>query len=344
MSLAVFFVPYAYKSLRLDHYSITKIMPLLLFLWFATSAIWFLLPNAFSTSLKRWSQGRQRLFLDINLLFTGIALTLYWTFLSCIVGMLVGGLTVRAVGFFTIAVCALIAVTFGVNFFKFFVDPASAFPASTPEIDLPNFSETGPGKLPEQVSDREIESAKDPGPLRKWLLALTVVLLFAGGIGLIFFRWLPSPAVLAFAESSWWPVVLLMFFTSIFALYGQTLPELSRRSRSPAHANAKIIAVLSLLAVATTHSLLTQFVPRMTSLIEPLQPVSVEFVIVKKYGEAKGCGYSARIAYSHIPERTTRICGLQPAVWKKLVPGDRLLVSGEGNRWGMIPKHVGIMR
>lgn len=333
LSVAVLFSDAGYAVFRLGRISPVILLRLFMCLWCATFGIWFLLPHTFANSLERWGSGPRRLILDIVLVLTLIWLALYWLFLSAMVR-----------SFPAVPLPPKVIVAIGtiwcVGYLTAFVTPAFAFPASTKTAQAS--SELGTSS---QAPINETAPAEPIRGYKRWLMMLASVPLFGGGLSLKFVTWLPSPETLVLANKWWWVAVLSVLLATTVSLHGHGRLPGGEQSRSIAHTKLKLISIVMAFTAMAMTSFLTMAVPKVWSFAEPLKQVHVEVVLVNRLNNSKErrCKYGGTVAYSVAPDRRATICGLQPAVWDELVPGDRLLVIGEGNRWGMIPKRVGIM-
>ena len=183
-------------------------------------------------------------------------------------------------------------------------------------------------------------NVEDPGG--RWptgsLIATGVVLALAalGAFGALYPMWVPAPGlgmqVRDNARSIFAASAVLGALLGA-AAGGYRTDSLLRWLGQKLAAAAVLSVVLALLA----QPFLRVGLPYAASYATPLAPMRQE-VSVARLGERHprgGCRYSALVAYGEPPSQTAWICEIPAQIWDGLRPGDRLVLSGPGNGYGL---------
>lgn len=320
-----------------DPYSVASAANYGLFAFCAVFGLWFLVPGIFDRSLARMRYGLSRLVCDIGFALAGLATLLVWALLLKLPHSLPRIYMPQQ----TIFALAMIWLPLYVHAFLFpgaafarhdeATGGASARSATRWPVAQDNFL-TLPLGMP-NVAGPGVEK---PGMGTKLLAIPGLLALLLAYFGWAHPLWLPSAELQTFLAAR--HTELLLGFALLGAVIGWqgsgrrgggTMKRLVQKTCGGA-TFAALLAVAAPFVAAVG-------LPYAVSFATSTTPASVEVTVVERGHAARrrACDYTASVTITGSSGTPATICDIPADLWETLSPGDRLVVSGPGTRFGI---------
>lgn len=320
-----------------DPYSIASAANYGLFAFCAVFGLWFFVPGIFDRSLARMRYGLSRLVCDVGFAAVGLATLLVWALLLKLPHSLprayIPQQMILAVALIWLPLYVHAFLIPGAAFARHDEDTGLAQASTAPRrpISYDNFI-TRPLGMP-NVAGTDVES---PGIGTKLLAIPGLLALLLAYFGWAHPLWLPSAELQTRLVARHYELLLG------FALLGAVIGWLGSGRRGGGTLKRLVqkfcggATFAALLAVAAPF-VAAVGLPYTLSFATPTTPASVEVTVAER-GHAtrrRACDYTANVSLVGGPDAPATICNIPAELWETLQPGDRLVLSGPGTRYGI---------